>query len=415
MPNKKNAGTKISDNKKKDTENNKESEGKGKEYIFVAIKREIFKKHDIRYDVMDNTFQSKLKKETVYKPLNKNDLLCELMELGYSRVSEKVNILLGSSNITRYHPIKSYLNNLPKWDGKPYFNKLAGCVTTKDQPYFEKHLRKYLINVVAAGLGKIKFNKHILTLAGGQNSGKTSFLRFLVPKSLKKYYSEDIDFSNKEGRIALSENWFICLDEFDSIPYRDIPKIKKFTSTEVVKARRVYGTNNERMYRVSNFTATVNKEEFLQDETGNVRWLIHEVDSIKHDFGGKDGYEANIDMDKVYSEIKHLVLNEKVPISFSNNEIQEINKTNSKYMISMLLEDYVLREFRLPTENDKDDNKEYVSNDVILSSCIGIPERVTPTKIGRVMKKLGFKKVSRRLDGSPHPRKLYEVVRIGKK
>ena len=343
MPNKKDTGNKKSDDKRENgaissTTENKEKGDKDKSIkkipIFKQVIMLIVGKYHIRYNVMTNTWEWKLKHRKKYKPLNKNDILSELMEKGFSRVKEIVNVYLGSSKIERYHPVRNYLEDLPEWDGVDHIQNLANFVQTKDQACFERHLKKYLINVVAAGLGKIKFNKYIFTLVGGQNSGKTSWLRFLVSIALKMYYSEDIDFNSKEGRIALSENWFICLDEFDSIPYRDIPKIKKFTSTEVVKERRVYGTNSEQMDRIANFTATVNKEEFLQDETGNVRWLIHEVISIKHDFGGKNGYEAKINMDKVYSQIKHLILNEKVPINFSSNEIREINKRNSKYLLT---------------------------------------------------------------------------------
>jgi predicted P-loop ATPase len=45
-----------------------------------------------------------------------------------------------------------------------------------------------------------------------QNSGKTSFLRFLIPTQLEKYYTEDIGI-DKDGLISLCKSMIINIDE----------------------------------------------------------------------------------------------------------------------------------------------------------------------------------------------------------
>ena len=91
--------------------------------------------------------------------------------------------LLKSKFVPKFDPLKSYLENLPKWDeSQPdYIEELANYVKSKDQYWFNLQFKKMIVRSLACSLNITAFNKQCFTLVGKQNDGKSSFLRFICP------------------------------------------------------------------------------------------------------------------------------------------------------------------------------------------------------------------------------------------
>ena len=276
---------------------------KGKLPLITLIQEYLSERYSFRLDVVANVLQYKPANASSFREMNENNLLRELYEIGFSRFKDQLKALLRSDFIPEFDPFKEYFASLPVWDETQpdHITALASHVSVKDAEWFLLMFRKMLVRSVACGIGGAKFNKQCFVLYGEQDDGKTSFLRFLCPPALKDYYKENIDFENKDGRIALGENFLINLDELSSLSKSDANKFKAYLTEERVKIRRPYAERETSMDRRASFLGSTNQNEFLTDVTGNVRWLVFETEGINHDSGGLNGYSA-VDINRVWAQ-----------------------------------------------------------------------------------------------------------------
>ena len=162
----------------------------------TLVKRYLSKTKDFRFNEILIRPEVSPKGKNQFEAVNVADLYCELLEKArLNGIKEILDNLLKSSFIPKFNPIKDYFENNPmKWDeSQPdYIDNLASYVKAKDKFWFNTQYKKALVRTVACGLGIIKFNKHCFTLIGGQNAGKSSYIRFHAETPfLKQYYKEN--------------------------------------------------------------------------------------------------------------------------------------------------------------------------------------------------------------------------------
>ncbi len=379
----------LSDIQKSDEKEENEKITKNNQY--VQIKEYLFNKYTFKRNEISLDIEVKENGKPFWGVLNENDIICELMEANFKSVDRVLKAILNSSLIRTFNPLKDYLDGLPDWDEtKPdYIEQLAGFVEAKKQRWFNVQFKKMLVRSLACSLGRIPFNKHCFTIIGNQNDGKTSFIRFLCPLTLKDYYTENMSL-DKDGRISLAQNVFINLDEIATISYHDRNKIKALISTENIKERLPFGTKPVKINRIANFFASTNDEEILTDSTGNVRWLIFEVIRIIHDNGGSKGYNQNIDIDLVYSQAIHL-LNTGYKYLLSVNEVRESEDNNKEHIVSFTELDLVNEHYEL--DPDKDAKNFYTTTDIENDLTREYPNlKLRRQMIGRALTHLGYKR-----------------------
>ena len=149
-----------------------------------------------------------------------------------------------------------------------------------------------MIAVVACALNPEISNHTVLVLQGKQGLGKSTWFRNLLPEALKSYaYPGELDPSNKDTMVYLSECLIINLDELASLNKGKESALKEVITKSEIKVRKVYRRNPESLIRRASFTGSVNDPQILTDTTGSRRFLIHEVEHID--------YTACIDVDKV--------------------------------------------------------------------------------------------------------------------
>ena len=322
---------------------------------FTRIRDYLTNKYKFRLNIIEQQLeaweiQGNSKEE--YKELREENLYCELMERGERQVSSCVSAILGSDlYVTEHNPIKEYFKKLPKWDkSKPdHISKLANFVVAKNQDWFNAQFIKMLVRNVAAALGYIPFNKQCFVLTGGQSAGKSTFLRFLCPTELAPYYTEEIDFISKDGVIALTQNFLINLEELDKYNKTESGHIKTFMSKDQVKVRLPYAKRATRQKRIASFLGTTNQPQFLTDPTGNVRWLVMEIETINHDHGGAKGYNS-IDIDLVYAQA-HSLLKSGFEYKLTAEEIRQ-SEQNNKSFLSETTESGIILEYFEPCKEE---------------------------------------------------------------
>ena len=333
-----------------------------------------------------------MKSEKDYQLFSEDTITYDLYTSGFNKFNQILPVII-SNKVEKYDPIKQYFESQPKWNNSQpdYIQKLSEFVIIEDKKWWEMMFKKHLVRMVAQGLLKIPFNKQCLTLVGKQNDGKTSFLEFLVPPTLSKYYKKGFDFGgNKDGKISLCQNFIINLDELASFEKRELNNDFKTILTEsVVKFRPLFGKSEITHYRRANFVASTNQYQFLTDETGNVRWLPFVVKDINHDNGNSKGYQANVDINLVWSQAYSLLMSGSFDFNMSKSDIEMQEKINQRFM-RLSTEMEVIQKYFVPSHEGEPNNDFLTATDMMERLTSLCPLRLNRIQIGKALKILQF-------------------------
>lgn len=229
--------------------------------------------------------------------VNPDEIYRQLRHSGFKMGLNDVKSLLKSSFVNPYDPIENYFKSLNYDSTKDHIENLANYITTAEGDYWPKQFKKSLVRCIACGLGK-KENRIVMVLYGRkQETGKTTFIRFLSPWGTDKYFTESpiIGGNAKDTEIRFSENFMYNLEELAGLNRADINKLKADISKSSIKERRAYAAFEVSAPRRCNFWASTNQKEFLHDEE-NTRWLIFEVTKIDW------SYKTAININNVWAQ-----------------------------------------------------------------------------------------------------------------
>ncbi len=389
--------------KNQTTEANNDSKSYIKTPKIKQLQDFIDEHYDLRINVITNQLESKPKgSNEPYSIFQDSDLRVQLYQKGIGRFDGELKALLGSKYVERYDPFLEYFEGLPKWGGKiDYIAELANYCQTDNQEWFIIMFKKHLVRIAGQATNQIPFNKQCLTLVGKQNDGKTSFLDFLVPDSLKDYYRKGFDFhSGKEGKISLVQNILINLDELAQFAKNDLNnEFKAVLSETSVKFRPLYQPNEQTVQRRASFVASTNNCDFLTDETGNVRWLPFVVKEINHDNGGANGYNKNIIIDLVWAQA-YTLLKDGYHYDLRKQEIEIQEKHNKQFIkVSFLME--LIQRYFVPSDKENPQAVFMQSSQIAeyLRPLTSI--NINVISIGKEIQRLGFKRVQHRAKIDP--------------
>ncbi|MDP2453489.1 MULTISPECIES: VapE domain-containing protein [unclassified Kaistella] len=352
--------------------------------IFDRTLKYLNAKYSLRFNTISLEFEIKRTSDKKWSDLNLNSLFIELAQSGIDIPVNKLEILVRSHLIDQYNPISEYFESLEQWDGEDHIKNLCSYVKTNNDNAFLYHMEKWFTRAVLCALEKEKINKHCLVLANTiQNSGKSTYLRFFIPRKLMNYLSEDIGL-DKDSRIKLCKNLIINLDELSILAKADINSLKAFISKTHINERLPYARKAEYLERICSFVGSTNKTDFLTDESGSVRWIIFEVIE-KINFN----YSMEIDIDKVWSQayfnaFKRKGFNPELTLA----DISENEKRNERFT-QMTLEQEMINKFYEPSDNLEEFK---TATEVMIDlSTQGI--RLNHLKIGRALSSFKFPRV----------------------
>lgn len=389
--------------KVKKTTSKSQDDSEENEPPILRLERYLKKYYDFRNNdvLLQPAFKSKESNE--FTPITDNelaDIRVNLAKKGFKSYKQHLNDLIYSKALSPNHnPFISYFNSLPKWDETQtdHIGNLCKYIQVKDQDWFNIMLKKHLVRAVACVLRKIPFNKHCFVFQGPQNDGKTSLIRSLIPPPLKKYYKENPPLDHKDGLIAFARNFIINFDELDKLDKTEANRVKTMFSQDKIDVRLSHDRFDSNLVRYASCFGTINDAEFLNDVTGNVRWLAFEVEKILWD--GENGYVNNIDINDVWSQALYLV-NSGFNYNLTNQEIEIVNIRNKKYM-KKTIEMELINKYIIPCHKSDEDAVFVQPNEIqqVLLKAVNNTLRINPTNIGKALTFLGFKRdKSRRAD-----------------
>jgi len=296
-----------------------------------------------------------------------------------------------------YCPIRDYFETIPAWDGNDYIKELAELAKIKQGQFGEDkdgkiidvnkiwylYLRRWLIATVATMTGRYE-NHTCLTLLGDQGIGKTTFLRNLGIQDDLVYVGA-LNPADKDSKILYAEKVLIVLDELEATTRHELASIKSQMTLSSISVRRAYGRRSEVLPRRASFCASANDVHVLGDLTGSRRWLCLEVQ--------KTDYKAVTPelMRNVYSQAFQL-LNNGEKYWFDNEEIQKLEKRNSRFYSPCAEEEALLKYYS--KINFDNTNARYLTNSELLQELsfkfpsIGFSSK----KLGQVLAKQNFER-----------------------
>lgn len=352
-------------------------------------------KYDFKYNEILNRTYYKLKQANAFgllKGYEFNSMFRDIQNNDIKANLGSLKSLLESDFVPKYDPFKDYFNSLPKWDGRTdYILNLAKTVKTTDDELFQWALKKWLVALVACALEPTTANHSVLIFTGKQGLGKTSWMMSLVPDDLKDYsYSGNINPSNKDSTILISEKLLINMDELSSYSKTKVEAFKELITKEVITERRPYGYFSENYIRRASFCGSANHNEILMDVTGNRRFLVFEALDID--------YQHKIELRNVYSQALTL-LKQDFRHYFDRDDIAQIEKNNEQYKQSSAEEEYLEKYFDIPKEGLEMDVKMMNATEIIeyiKKNSTGFIN-FTPTNLGKILKAKGYQ--TKKVDG----------------
>ena len=351
--------------------------------IFDRIRKYLAKKYQLRFNEIALEFEIKTENGD-WTELNLNSLYIELTQAGINIAFNKLEILMRSHLISIFNPFENYFQNLEKWDGENHIQRLISFVKTTDTEPFQIHFEKWLTRSVFCALKRGYINKQCFVFYNTkQNSGKTSFLRFLIPPSLEKYYTEDIGV-DKDGLIALCKNFIINIDELSVMSKTDVNILKAFISKNTVNARLPYDRKSSLMYRTSSFCGSTNRSDFLTDETGSVRWIIFEV--LEIDFN----YSKEININQIWAQAYYNAFERKnYNPELTAEDLIENEKRNEKFKQVSLEQEILISHF----EKSENKNDFLTATEIMLAMSNALGVRMNNVKIGKALTALNFERI----------------------
>ena len=278
---------------------------------------------------------------TLWSRMNKAGMLARIAD---------IRSVLDSEYTPLFNPFVAYLEGLPAWDGTtdPIARLAAGVHVKDDQKLFGIYFKKWLVATIASLLDTKVVNHEILVFIGKQGIYKTTWMQRLLPVELQRYFyvKSNSRRVSKDDLFTLTEFALVCLEELEEMTSAQVSQLKAITGMTDVNERAAYGHFKESRPHIASFCGTSNNVTFLNDLSGNRRWLPFEVDSIDSPF------DYPIDYAGVYAQ-GYALWKSGFHYWFEQEEIDAVNLHNRYFEVPCLERELVQVYYRRPIPGEE--------------------------------------------------------------
>lgn len=175
----------------------------------------------------------------------------------------------------KFHPVRDILDSL-EFDGKEHIRSLLpDYLGVEDTEYSYQVMRLWMLGAVARVYEPgCKFD-YTMIFTGAQGLGKSTFLKMMALND--SWFNDSLDsLDSDKAAQSLMGSWIVELAELKSLARTagGVESVKRFLTAVQDKYRVPYERRADIFLRQCVFAGTTNKSDFLQDETGNRRFLI---------------------------------------------------------------------------------------------------------------------------------------------
>jgi len=298
-----------------------------------------------------------------------------------------------------FHPVRDYLQRV-KADPSitPYdLDQVAPKLFRASQPLHVAMMRKWLIGAAARALNPGCQMDYCLALKGDQGLLKSTSLKALTGG---EWFTSTHADGDKDFLLNVNSCWVYELAELETITNkRQAGALKNLITTATDVFRPPYGRTPERTNRQSVFCATVNKDQFLRDDTGNRRFWVFPI-----------GGSAQLDRDAITAARdaiwKAAVLaHEDGELPMLSKELEALSAAQNEQfneqdawvgMVQAWMDGEPLHRWdpdRDPSTKKFDPAGAFASAEILYSAGLKRPDAITRAdemRLGEVLKGLGF-------------------------
>jgi len=183
--------------------------------------------------------------------------------------------LINVSAKNQYHPVKDYLNELPKWDGQPrsehWLKEALGVSEVVPDEYLKAVGARFLIGAVRRIMNAPEATKvdNMLVFEGLQGDGKSTLIEALF---YPWHGDTPLPLGDKDAYINIRGCWGYEMAEMDSFNKATVSTAKTFLSSHTDNYRPPFGTKNMKYPRQTVLIGSVNHSVYLTDTSGNRRY-----------------------------------------------------------------------------------------------------------------------------------------------
>ena len=286
-----------------------------------------------------------------WQPLDRHALATITMEAlseGIEAWDKDIKRYVDSTWVQDYDPIVEFLSQLPRWDGQDHIAAMAQRVPTNNE-HWAHDFAVWLRAMVAQWLGRNGQygNAMVPLLIGAQGDGKSTFCRRLLPDELADYYTDRIDFANRNSaEQMLTRFCLINIDEYDSLSHQQGAFLKHVLQKADVKTRKLYDSQILNRQRYATFIATTNDPTPLTDSTGSRRFMCLQLT-------GRIDNESPINHPQLYAQVK-AELDAGLPSWFDHEREQRIQQQNINFQLHDSMEEIFCEMFRKPADKEEE-------------------------------------------------------------
>ena len=178
-----------------------------------------------------------------------------------------------------YNPLKDYLESCESEykelvNQRDPFDILRHYLNIKDDEYNRIIMDLFFRGAVAKVFDPtIKFD-FVLDLTGRQGVGKTQFFEGLFTH---KYFTTVETFTDKDDKARMVRNWCVFDDEMVASKKASFSELKKFITETKLEFRPPYASSDRRLPKSFIIVRATNDYDYLNDLTGERRFLVAEV------------------------------------------------------------------------------------------------------------------------------------------
>ena len=301
--------------------------------LMLRMEEFITDHYNVRYNRLSQQYELSMKDTGQWRRLD-DELCCRLlMEMNREGIAIAKPYLVrtvvqGGALAKPYHPVLSYLESLPEWDGTKHIETLFRRVTNDEQ--LLAWLRKWFIAMVAQVLGRMgTYGNSVcpILISHKQGWGKSQFAKLLVPPQISGFFTDTFNLQQEDGCLRrMTAYMLINVDEIDRFGERRMATFKNMVQLAAVSMKRAYHTQMEQKERMASFIATSNRRHLLSDESGSRRFicvkLTHAIDVT-----------TPVNHTQLYAEALAALKNGE-RCWFSEEETRQLEKHNAPFAVS---------------------------------------------------------------------------------
>lgn len=334
--------------------------------------------------------------------------LFSLIQADYGLKSRQdfADALKNVSMRNKFHPVRELLDSLT-WDGKEHIRSLLPeYLGAEDSDYTYQVMRLWMLGAVSRVYKPGSKFDYTIILQGSQGIGKSTFLKLMALDD--SWFNDSLDSLDSDKAVqSLTGSWIIELAELKSLARTagGVESVKRFLTATQDKYRIPYERRADTFYRQCVFAGTTNKDDFLQDETGNRRFLIIHT-GVTKPFKSLFIPEAMDDIKQAWAEAVHIWKNEDPQLILPENcmqqakELQEANMADDgkRGIIQEYLEgktQVCAREIWFEALEESNSPKSYQTSEInsIIAKVPGWQRMKTPRKFPKYGSQRGFQKM----------------------